>query len=214
MKLSLPFKLGILVVVIFGLTIAACLLWTPLRVKYYTAMLKSDNPDEIVRGVDGLLETGKASRQAIAETLDLGEPAADFLSRFWELADNGMTREEFLKAGAFTQEVGYGLFVRMLANDDEFTVQMRNILGENTLFAGKAGRAGRFCYPIHLAAASGDSALTRLFIYRTENINCLLAESFTPLDIAAFNDKDETARLLASHGGKMYEELHPQQEKK
>ncbi|MHC4660714.1 MAG: formylglycine-generating enzyme family protein [Planctomycetota bacterium] len=43
MKLSLPAKLGIAVIVIFALTIAAMLLYRPVKVRYYTSKLKDKN---------------------------------------------------------------------------------------------------------------------------------------------------------------------------
>jgi glucose-6-phosphate dehydrogenase assembly protein OpcA len=43
MKLSLPVKLGIFVVLLFAAVIATCLLWTPLRVRYYVGKLRSES---------------------------------------------------------------------------------------------------------------------------------------------------------------------------
>ncbi|GAG36039.1 unnamed protein product, partial [marine sediment metagenome] len=46
MNFSLPFKLGVAVVALFTVVIAACLLWKPLQVKWYAAKLKSKNSGE------------------------------------------------------------------------------------------------------------------------------------------------------------------------
>ncbi|TET35375.1 MAG: formylglycine-generating enzyme family protein [Planctomycetota bacterium] len=43
MKLSLPIKLGITVIVIFGLLMLGMFLWKPMKVRYYAAKLRSDD---------------------------------------------------------------------------------------------------------------------------------------------------------------------------
>ncbi|MHC4662712.1 MAG: hypothetical protein ACYS8W_13610 [Planctomycetota bacterium] len=84
----LPLKLGIFVVLLFGIVIAACLLRTLLRVRYYCAMLESENPEKRVAGVDGLLGMGKKGVNALALELDGGSKAAELVETYWQ-TDNG-----------------------------------------------------------------------------------------------------------------------------
>ena len=43
MKLSLPVKLGIAVLALFGLVILGMFLWRPVKVRYYTSKLHSED---------------------------------------------------------------------------------------------------------------------------------------------------------------------------
>ena len=52
-------KLGIGVVVVFGLLLCGLLLWTPLRIRYYVSYYYSDDAQEITRGIKGLQSIGK-----------------------------------------------------------------------------------------------------------------------------------------------------------
>ena len=53
MKLSLPLKLAILVLVIFALTITGLLLYKPLKIRYYASKYEnSTDPAERIRIVD------------------------------------------------------------------------------------------------------------------------------------------------------------------
>jgi hypothetical protein len=45
-KLSLPIKLGIFVVLVFSVVIAVCLLWTPVRIKWYEQKMKTGSSIE------------------------------------------------------------------------------------------------------------------------------------------------------------------------
>ena len=67
MKVSLPMKLGIFVIVLFAVVIAACLLWTPLRIRYHLARFRSRDPEIRVKGVNGLLRMGEKGRKIIIE---------------------------------------------------------------------------------------------------------------------------------------------------
>ncbi|MHC4660650.1 MAG: hypothetical protein ACYS8W_03075 [Planctomycetota bacterium] len=75
MKLGLPLKLAILVVVIFGVTIAACLLFRPLRLRWYESKLDSDDVQTRRRAAEKLLTLGPDGRE-IAEELVLGKDIA------------------------------------------------------------------------------------------------------------------------------------------
>jgi hypothetical protein len=78
---SLPLKLGLLVVLVFSAVIAVCLLWTPLKVRYYSAKLKSNDPNERVTGVENLIGMGERGETALAGVLSGGKSEAEFLTK-------------------------------------------------------------------------------------------------------------------------------------
>ncbi|TET39402.1 MAG: ankyrin repeat domain-containing protein [Planctomycetota bacterium] len=58
MKLSLPLKLGIGVVLLFAAVIASCLLWTPMRIRNYTFLYRSEDNKQCAAGINKLLSIG------------------------------------------------------------------------------------------------------------------------------------------------------------
>ncbi|MHC4661292.1 MAG: HEAT repeat domain-containing protein [Planctomycetota bacterium] len=73
MKLSLPLKLGICVILLFGAVIAACLLWTPLRFSYYRNKLVSDDPAGQVAARKFILERKKKALPYVRSWLATGD---------------------------------------------------------------------------------------------------------------------------------------------
>ncbi|MHC4663629.1 MAG: hypothetical protein ACYS8W_18365 [Planctomycetota bacterium] len=65
MKLSLPLKLGILVVVIFGITIAAMLLYKPFKIRWYESKLDSGDVETRRQTVEKLLALGDGGKAAL-----------------------------------------------------------------------------------------------------------------------------------------------------
>jgi formylglycine-generating enzyme required for sulfatase activity len=66
MKLSLPIKLGIFVVLLFSVVIAVCLLWTPVKVRYYVGKYEScADAKERIRIVDILCNMGEPGKKAL-----------------------------------------------------------------------------------------------------------------------------------------------------
>jgi len=84
MKFSLPVKLTVFIILLFAVVITTCLLWTPLKVRYYMSKLRSDNPEEMLAGVDGLLAIGERGIVALGKELDGGSEAAEFLAKRWK----------------------------------------------------------------------------------------------------------------------------------
>jgi len=76
MKLSLPLKLGIGIVLLFALVIAICLLWTPVKVNYYGWHMRSYASPTFFLAVEGLRssgEKGKAEIDKVSEDFDKWE---------------------------------------------------------------------------------------------------------------------------------------------
>ncbi|MHC4663418.1 MAG: hypothetical protein ACYS8W_17295 [Planctomycetota bacterium] len=65
MKLSLPLKLGIAVVIIFGVTIAACLLYKPLKIRWYESKLDAEDVETRRHAVEKLLSLGDGGKAIV-----------------------------------------------------------------------------------------------------------------------------------------------------
>ena len=76
MKLSLPLKLGIGVVLLFAVVITACLLWTPVRIRYYISELNSSNIDKRIAAIDGLISIGDKGKEELITEFPDGREAA------------------------------------------------------------------------------------------------------------------------------------------
>ncbi|TET34031.1 MAG: ankyrin repeat domain-containing protein [Planctomycetota bacterium] len=79
----LPLKLGIFVVLLFSAVIAVCLLWIPIKIKYYVHRLKSDNPEEKINAIDNLIKLGDKGKEALKKNFIEGEWAAKILINSW-----------------------------------------------------------------------------------------------------------------------------------
>ncbi|MHC4662219.1 MAG: HEAT repeat domain-containing protein [Planctomycetota bacterium] len=66
---SLPLKLAIIVVIIFGVTIAAMLLYKPLKLRWYEMELDSDNINTRRHAVEKLLTFGDGGKAALVPWL-------------------------------------------------------------------------------------------------------------------------------------------------
>ncbi|MHC4662494.1 MAG: ankyrin repeat domain-containing protein [Planctomycetota bacterium] len=83
MKMSLQVKLGIFIVLLFAAVITTCLLYTPVRLRWNTAKLNSENIFERVDAIDALLEIGEEGRKAIIDNYGEGEKAAKLIINCW-----------------------------------------------------------------------------------------------------------------------------------
>ncbi|MHC4663417.1 MAG: hypothetical protein ACYS8W_17290 [Planctomycetota bacterium] len=81
MKFSLPLKLAILVIIIFSLTIAVCLLYKPLRLRWFESKLDAGNVETRRQAVEKLLSLGPRGK-AIVENLVIGKDRAWVLEFF------------------------------------------------------------------------------------------------------------------------------------
>ncbi|MHC4663636.1 MAG: ankyrin repeat domain-containing protein [Planctomycetota bacterium] len=81
---SLPLKLGIFVVLLFALVTAACLLWTPIKMKYFSNLLASGNLSDRIRAADVLINhSGQRGKEVLIETLGLDEAEYKFIYDEW-----------------------------------------------------------------------------------------------------------------------------------
>ncbi|MHC4661538.1 MAG: hypothetical protein ACYS8W_07595 [Planctomycetota bacterium] len=86
MKLSLPLKLGIGVIILFALTIAACLLYKPLRLRWYESKLDSEDLKIRKFAVEKLLTLGDGGKAVLDERI-IGKDRKWVLTQFGESND-------------------------------------------------------------------------------------------------------------------------------
>ncbi|MHC4663416.1 MAG: hypothetical protein ACYS8W_17285 [Planctomycetota bacterium] len=111
MKISLPLKLAIAVVIIFGVTIAACLLYKPLKIRWYESKLDSEDVGERRQAVEKLLALGDGGKAVIEENV-IGKDSDWIISKFGKPTLLCIWEKE---------EDGYSIHVPEVSNLDEYT---------------------------------------------------------------------------------------------
>ncbi len=185
MKLSLPIKLGVFVVLLFAAVIAACLLWTPLKVRYYSGKLHSDNPKERVVGVDGLISMGSKGVKALAGVLGGGEKEAEFLSKNWKYYNTPIPGDKLKR---------YPLHI---AAESNFPDAARLIIdrGADLNTTEKIGYT-----PLHRAAWRGHKSVAALLLERGADVNAKGFGNLTPLHNAASRGYKDIVAILLGKG--------------
>ncbi len=181
---SLPLKLGVFVVLLFAAVITTCLLWTPVKIRYYVSKLKSDNSKERIAGLKGLLDTGPKGIAALAGELSGGQKEAEFLEKCWKNPEN-------LKDGKYDP-----VHIAILDNYAESV----KLLLDNGSDINQKCIAERT--PLNLAIEAGHEKIARLLIGRGANINALDNRwpSRTPLHSAVMSNSISIAELLFAKG--------------
>ena len=59
MKLGLPVKLGIVVVLIFAALLVTLLFWTPIKIQYYLSQVRARDVKKCIAGIEKLLALGE-----------------------------------------------------------------------------------------------------------------------------------------------------------
>jgi hypothetical protein len=197
MKLSLPLKLGISVVLLFAAVIATCLLWTPVRVRYYCYKINSADVAEGVIALNTLLtDFGETGFEKLREDYRDGKKAAGFLVMNWPIED-----------------IDDYVWI-LLLTIDENTSQHTTVDVEETdtssgiQFDQDSGR------PLHDCIKNGYEHTAKLLIAKgvfsaenslqCEHINSTDSEGKTPLELA---ESEDLRNFLRSRGAKTREEL-------
>jgi hypothetical protein len=218
-KISLlPLKLGIFVVLLFALVTAACLLYTPLRVRYYTAKLKSDDPDERVAGVDGLLGMGEKGVEILAHNLGGGRWEAEFLADNWKHRGRTIPGDmdkrfplHIASLGGYEDAVTFLIAKGADVNpkddcgDTPLLAAARNghediirILLENN--ANPNIQDNQDDTPLHQAAHEEYENIVKLLIEKGANVNVKDIEDLTPLHCAAMGSNKNVLTMLLKEG--------------
>ncbi|MHC4664220.1 MAG: ankyrin repeat domain-containing protein [Planctomycetota bacterium] len=193
MKFSLPLKLAVFVILLFALVIVACIFWTPLRVRYYTAKLKSDNPKERVAGVSGLLGMGKKGADALAETMNLKKPAVDFLTKHWSRV-NGRIRHQW----AWNHSTDCNP-LHLAAKKGYLTIAgLLIVKGAEVNGKDEYGET-----PLFWATRHGQKAVAELLIVKGAEVNAKDNDGRAPLHTAASRGQKDIGELLIAKGAKV-----------
>jgi ankyrin repeat protein len=221
MKITLPIKLGILIVAVFGLLIGGLLLWTPVRFRYYVGKLNSANDKERVKGVNGLIACGPAGRNALARNLTGGEAAADFLITHWPKANEVFAQdvyhryplhlavakgyptvtELFITKGAVVNSkdtIGWTPLHWAAEYSDKTIAELLIANGAEVNAKGNLGGA-----PLHSAAIYGHKAVAALLIAEGAVVDVKDNDDWTPLHRAAEEGHKTTVELLIAKGAEI-----------
>jgi hypothetical protein len=189
MKLYL--KLGIFVLVLFALVITTCLLWTPVKVRYYVGKLRSDHPAERVKGFKGLFSMGEKGIDKLVKEFNGGLRELGSAMRYWKY------RKTLIPADSYVDDC--------VAQDISFQCQLAYYGYIETL---------KLCFydnvdinmpdhcgaPIYSAARGGHINIVRFLIENGANVNAKSYDGKTPLHGAAENMNKDIALLLLEKG--------------
>ncbi|MHC4663824.1 MAG: ankyrin repeat domain-containing protein [Planctomycetota bacterium] len=190
MKTGLPFKLGIGVVLLFAVVIIACLLWTPLRVRWYLNKYNSKEITKRVKGAEGLIRMGPKGMVFLAAELKGGMEAARILQAF---LDNREASVEF----AFYQEYP----IHIAASEG-----WKDVV-EIMIECGADIEKGHSTTPFYAAVGNGHVEVVRLLLKHGADVNArdwgVDPYSATPLHMAAIHGNLDIAKLLLDNGAEL-----------
>ncbi|TET36072.1 MAG: ankyrin repeat domain-containing protein [Planctomycetota bacterium] len=191
MKLSLPLKLGIGVVLLFAAVIATCLLWTPVKTRYYVGKYYSKDPDECKIGVKGILSLGSIGREEMTKALDC-ELAHDRLQRTFCIID------------VLVSDKKYGKEVLSKALRGE--AEEADFLIKHWADFDKPWKDNpKNTYPLHIAAKRGFYDTARLLIDKGADVDSKDIGGHTPLFFGASYGKPDIVLLLIHRGANVNE---------
>ncbi|TET33823.1 MAG: ankyrin repeat domain-containing protein [Planctomycetota bacterium] len=185
--MKLYFKLTIFVLVLFALVIATCLLWTPVKIRYYVGKLQSDDPKEQVAGVSGLLDIGAKGRKALVEHYNCSEKEIEFLAKYWANCNEPVNEDEF------------GRYPLHLASEDGWKDAAGLFLTKGVSVNVKS-KGGTGMAALHYAAGIGHKDIVALLILKNADVNAKDNLGMTPLHFAAWNNYKETVDMLILKG--------------
>jgi hypothetical protein len=239
----LPLKLSTLVVLLFSGVIATCLLWTPVKIRYYTAKLRSENPEIRVAGVDKLFGMGDAGQNALSEYYKCSIEEIKFIKEHW-------SSPNWIKIVVYVGH--YPLPPLHLAVEKDFAVAVNllidkgadpNVLSpyhETPLYravnvgnkdlvvqlysrGGDVNETAMFDSPLISAVADNNFNIARFLVEKGAKLNWTWVSSrnkcelfpwpLTALDFVIMGRHKEFADYLRLKGGKTGKESKAEQEK-
>jgi ankyrin repeat protein len=194
-KLSLPVKLGIFVVLVFSAVIAACLLWTPVKLRYYFSKFQSPDMKTKLEGIDGLISIGSKGKKALAKGFEGKEKAADLISKSWH---NVNFKFDDVKDYARIHQP-----VHIAAKNgwlDVLKVLKAKGADLNARINAKNAKGHCGYTPLHLAALGGYNNIIRFLLANGVDICQIDDYKSTALHKACGEGNLETVRLLINKG--------------
>ncbi|MHC4662925.1 MAG: ankyrin repeat domain-containing protein [Planctomycetota bacterium] len=192
MKISLPLKLGIFVVLLFTAVIAACLLWMPVKVMYYGSELSSQNPAEQAKGLEKLFILKERGMSELSRRLSGGRKEAEFLKEQWCYRNDRIPADQYRSTAMH------------LAAAEGFTDSLVLMLNNGAYVNFRDNDSWT---PLHWAALRGNSEMASMLIEKGADVNAQTNDGRTPLNYATENGRNGTAAVIRTGGGKMRHKL-------
>ncbi|TET34358.1 MAG: ankyrin repeat domain-containing protein [Planctomycetota bacterium] len=192
MKLSLPLKLTIFVVLLFAAVIATCLLWTPVRILWNASCLHSNDAKERVKSVSWLLGKGRKGFDVLAGELEGGEKAAEFLAEHWEHVNTLVPKSMFKSFPLHLAARNKWNDVAMLLIDKGAEIDARDEDDWTPLF---------------WAIREKNKDLVESLVRMKADINTKDEFGCAPLDWAQLLRHEAIADFIRANGGKTWKEL-------
>ncbi|TET36580.1 MAG: hypothetical protein E3J72_08320 [Planctomycetota bacterium] len=226
MKITLPIKLGIFVLVLFAAVITTCLLWTPVRIRYQLTKLHSKDGLKRISAVRALISMGPKGRDILTGEFSGGEEEVDFWSRNLEKLSsiNKQTPQLFLHAvyeGFYNTcdiliSCGADVNCASYTTPLHASVEIRNLQLVKLIIDSGAdidakSPANRGSTPLHLAALVGKKEIVEFLIKRGADVNATNDDGATPLDLGEYEEarKSGMTELLRKHDGKNSGKIGP-----
>jgi ankyrin repeat protein len=187
MKLSLPFKLAIFIILLFAAVIATCLLWTPLRIKYYASKCRSEDIKQVKLGIRELLSIGARSRDKLVRLVS------------YELEHSPLERRlQIAELLVVDGPEGMDVLSNAFGGGDK---EAEFLARYWTTFNRPVEKEKYGSYPLHIALKEKWNDAAALLVARGADVNAITRyDKTTPLHWAALNGNNDMVALLIGKG--------------
>jgi ankyrin repeat protein len=214
MKFSIT-KITIVILLLFGVIIAACVLWNPIKVSYYSRKILSDDSKEKVIAFENLIRSGKKGEAALIKVMPKGQREFEFLKEHWKDPNGNIedvelkTIEKPLHHAAFHN---YRMAAELLIAKGAETDSKDNSFGRSPLHVAVVKRYRSFTLmliehgadlsiqdnfgrspPLHTCAIFGFFEIAAMLIRKGALVNQSDSEGYTPLHFASQASVDYSA---------------------
>jgi len=229
----LELKVGIPAVLVVGLVLAGCLLYTPIMINRHTVGLRSENDKAKAEAVTWFLAHGERGKNILRELLGVSKEEFEFIEKYWEKRNKPIEGDMWGRYPLhFAAIEGYAKVADLLiacgadvnardniiratplacaaANGRTETVRVLIEKGSDTNVKDFNGGT-----PLHEAVERGHTETARFLIEKGAEVNAKNKSNYTPLDLAIQLRKSETADFLRSRGGRKWYELEKEVKQK
>ena len=218
MKTSLPRKLTIFVLALLTLGIATCLLWTPMKVRYYTWKLRSNDPTEKVTAASALFALENVGILAMAAEFDGNIEEALFIKKYWNTFDDTIAHGErpiqyairndfynatelFLMRHARTHSVHASDYAPpLLIATARGNIKIAELLIRYDTDINEGDDIGQS--PLFYAVGNNDIKMVALLLNNKADVDMTINESNADETCFDFAETVEMRKLLRSHSAK------------
>jgi hypothetical protein len=169
-----------------------CLLWTPVRVRYYVSKYRSDDIEQITYGIKGLLSVGHKGEQKLVQLVS-NEFSDGLTGRQVQVVDILITYE-FKRLGLFSKILGEG------GKEAAFLIKYWTNYNKPMPYNTTPYHDYRTRYPLNLAAKNGFSDAIILMVFKSADVEVKSQYGWTPLFYATRNGETEIAAFLIEQG--------------